>query len=122
VNRKRIYRLWRREGLQVPRRRRKRRALGRAVNGVAPRRATFINEVWSYDFLFDQTWDGRRLKWLPIVDEYSREDLELAVERRMGSRYVIERLDELVAQRGAPDCIRSDNGPEFKRAGDPTLD
>lgn len=113
VNRKRVYRLWRREGMQVPRRRRKRRALGSSANGVGPRRATRINEVWSYDFLFDQTSDGRRLKWLPIVDEYSREDLELAVERRMGSRYVIERLEALVAQRGPPDYIRSDNGPEY---------
>lgn len=86
LNGKRIYRLWRREGMQVPRRRRKRRALGQAANGVEPRRATRSNEVWSYDFLFDQTMDGRRLKWLPIVDEYSRKDLELAVERRMGRR------------------------------------
>ena len=113
VNRKRIYRLWRAEGLKVPCRRRKRRALGQSANGVLPRQATRINQVWSYDFLFDQTTDGRRLKWLPIVDEYSREDLALEVERRMGTAKVIQTLDRLVKERGAPGYIRSDNGPEF---------
>jgi putative transposase len=114
VNRKRVQRLWRQEGLKVPRRPRKRRRLGTIEQGASRRRATRINEVWSYDFLFDSTEDGRRLKWLPVVDEYSRENLALEVERRIAARGVIATLDRCVAGRGGPpDYIRSDNGPEF---------
>ncbi len=70
--------------------------------------------MWSYDFIFDQTANGRRLKWLPICDEFSRESVALEVERRMDSRDVVRVLDAAVAERGtAPDFIRSDNGPEF---------
>lgn len=114
VNAKRVQRLWRQEGLKVPRRQRKRQRLGSSENGTQRRRATRINEVWSYDFVFDQTEDGRRLKWLPICDEYSRENVALEVERRMDSAEVIRILDAAVAARGsAPEFIRSDNGPEF---------
>jgi len=70
--------------------------------------------VWSYDFVMDQTEDGRRLKWLPICDEFSRELVALEVERRMEARDVIRILDQAVAARGCvPEYIRSDNGPEF---------
>ena len=73
-----------------------------------------VNHVWSYDFVFDQTEDGRRLKWLPICDELSRELVALEVERRMEAKDVIRILDEAVLARGsAPEFIRSDNGPEF---------
>ena len=114
LNDKRAQRLWRQEGLKVPRRERKRRRLGSSENSAQRRRATRVNEVWSYDFVFDQTADGRRLKWLPICDEYSRESVALEVERRMDGSDVIRILDAAVAQRGtAPEFIRSDNGPEF---------
>jgi putative transposase len=114
VNNKRVQRLWRLEGLKVPRRQRKLRRMGSSENGAQRRRATRINEVWSYDFVFDQTEDGRRLKWLPICDEFSRENVALEVERRMESADVIRILDAAVLERGtAPEYIRSDNGPEF---------
>jgi putative transposase len=114
VNAKRVQRLWRQEGLRVPHRQRKRQRLGHSENGTQRKRATRVNEVWSYDFVFDQTEDGRRLKWLPICDEFSRENVALEVERRMESSDVIRILDAAVLARGrAPEYIRSDNGPEF---------
>jgi putative transposase len=79
VNTKRIQRLWRLEGLKVPKKQRKKRRLGSSANGCNRRRATCPNEVWSYDFVMDQTMDGRRLKILPIVDEFTRECLVLVV-------------------------------------------
>jgi transposase InsO family protein len=114
INDKRVQRLWRQEGLKVPRRQRKRQRLGNSEGGTQRLKAERINHVWSYDFVFDQTEDGRRLKWLPICDEFSRELVALEVERRMESRDVIRILDAAVAERGgAPEYIRSDNGPEF---------
>ena len=114
LNNKRVQRLWRLEGLKVPRRQRKLRRMGSSENSAQRRRATRINEVWSYDFVFDQTEDGRRLKWLVICDEFSRESVALEVERRMDSADVIRILDAAVLERGTcPEFIRSDNGPEF---------
>ena len=114
LNDKRAQRLWRQEGLKVPRWQRKRRRVGSSENSAQRLRATRVNEVWSYDFVLDQTEDGRRLKWLPICDEFSRESVALEVERRMDSGGVIRILEAAVAERGcAPEFIRSDNGPEF---------
>lgn len=113
VNGKRVARLWRQEGLRVPQRQHKRRRLGHSGHSTQQRSATRMNEVWSYDFVFDQTEDGRRLKWLPICDEFTRESVALEVERRMDARDVVRVLEAAVAQRGAPAYIRSDNGPEF---------
>ena len=114
VNAKRVQRLWRQEGLKVPRRQRKRQRLGRSESGTQRLKAERVNHVWSYDFVFDQTEDGRRLKWLPICDEFSRELVALEVERQMESKDVIRILDAAVAERGGPpEFIRSDNGPEF---------
>jgi transposase InsO family protein len=76
VNAKRVQRLWRQEGLRVPRRPRKRQRLGSSEGGTQRLRAERVKHVWSYDFIFDQTEDGRRLKWLPICDEFSRELVE----------------------------------------------
>ena len=113
VNRKRVYRLWRREGLKVPRKQRKRRRLGHSGNGCVRHRAERINHVWCYDFVSDQTVDGRTVKFLTVEDEYTRECLAIEVERGITSREVIETLRYLFEVRGMPEHIRSDNGPEF---------
>ncbi len=86
---------------------------GNGVNSCQKRSAVSLNHVWSYDFIHDQTDDGGRLKWLPIVDEFSREVLSLEVGRSVTAQDVVKDLDRLVKQRGVPEFIRSDNGPEF---------
>ncbi len=115
VNKKRVHRLWRKEGLKVPDKQRKRRRLllGDSENSCMRRRATHLNHVWSYDFVMDLTEDGRRLKMMPIVDEYSRECLSIEVERSITAEDVVAILEGLFRQRGEPAFIRSDNGPEF---------
>lgn len=113
VNRKRVHRLWRREGLRVPQSQRKRRRLGGSENGCTWHRAERPDHVWSYDFITDQTADGRRLKVLPIVDEYTRECLAIEAERSMTAGDVVSTLESLFEVRGVPEHIRSDNGPEF---------
>jgi putative transposase len=110
VNHKRVERLWREESLPLPRRRRRRR---RPSVYDRPQPATGPNQVWSYDFLHDRTEHGQRLKILTVVDEYTRECLEIRVEKKMDSRHVVETLDELMADRGVPRFTRSDNGAEF---------
>ena len=113
VNRKRVYRIWRAEGLKVPKKQRKKRRLGCSDNNCVRKRAEYINHVWSYDFVMDQTEDGRPLKMLPVLDEYTRESLTIDVERSITAKDVIAILEYLFAIRGAPVYIRSDNGPEF---------
>ena len=113
VNVKRVLRLWRAEGLKVPRRQRKRRRLGSSEGGTQRRRAGRRNEVWSYDFVFDPTADGRPLKVLPVVDEYTRECLAMVVGRSLTAADVVRTLAGSVAERGGPAYLRSDNGPEF---------
>jgi putative transposase len=113
VNAKRVHRLCRREGLKVRRTLRKRRAIGQSANACHVRRAEHKNQVWCWDFAFDRTASGTTLKWLSIVDEYTRECLALKVDRHLTSEDVLDTLAELFAMRGVPQCIRSDNGPEF---------
>ena len=113
VNRKRVYRLWRRQGLKVPRRKTKKRRLGHSGNGCARRRALAKDHVWAWDFIHDRTADGRPLKWLSVVDEYTRECVALEVGRSLTAARVVEILAGLFRGRGAPEHIRSDNGPEF---------
>jgi transposase InsO family protein len=113
VNLKRVHRLWRREGMKVPQVQRKRRRLGRSENGCARRRSERPDHVWSYDFIHDQTADGRGLKMLPVVDEFTRECLTIEVERHLTARDVVSTLEYLFEVRGEPEFIRSDNGPEF---------
>lgn len=113
VNKKRVQRLWREADLKVPAKERKRRRMGASENGCTRRRAEYIDHIWSYDFAMDATEDGRRLKVMPIVDEYSRECLALEMERSITAEDVVEVLDRLFTERGEPDYIRSDNGPEF---------
>src|SRR4051794_21641226 len=113
VNLKRVHRLWRREGLKVPQVQRKRRRLGQSENGCSRRRSERPNHVWSYDFIHDQTADGRQLKILPVVDEFTRECLTIEVERGLTAEGVVSTLEYLFEIRGEPEHIRSDNGPEF---------
>lgn len=113
VNRKRVYRLWRRQGLKVPVKWHKWRRLGTSENGIGHLSATHPDHVWAWDFVHDRTEDGRPLKFLCIVDEFTRECLAFEVRRSFKSRYVIEVLKELFLIRGTPAHIRSDNGPAF---------
>lgn len=113
VSEKRVHRLWKREGLKVPRKPRKRRRLGLSANSIVCYRAEHKDHVWTWDFVHDRTEEGRTLKWLTLVDEFTRECLALKVERKLKSEDVIEVLEELIATRGLPRFIRSDNGSEF---------
>lgn len=114
VNKKRVHRLWREAGLKVPQKQHKSRRLpGNSENGVSRRKAEYPGHVWSYDFAMDSTENGRRLKVMTVVDEYSRECLALEIERSITSEEVVDTLRRLFTERGAPDYIRSDNGPEF---------
>jgi putative transposase len=106
----RAYRLWKQAGLQVPRKRpRKRAATGRP----RPCPATGANQVWAYDFVFDGCANGHQLKCLTVIDEFTRECLAIDVAGSIRSGRVIEVVSQLVSVRGAPRHLRSDNGPEF---------
>ena len=113
VNHKRVERLWRQEGLKVPAKQPKRGRLWLADGSIVRRRAGHRDHVWAYEFVFDRTADGRKLRLLTIVDEYTRECLAVDVARRLNSQDVLARLAELFVRRGVPVHIRSDNGPEF---------
>jgi putative transposase len=111
INRKRVYRIWRQEGLQLPRRKVIKRRYGDSSGTL--RRATKPNEVWTYDFLEGRTERGGKLRMLTILDEYTRECLTIQVTRSMSSRGVIKVLEWLFLVRAIPDNLRCDNGPEF---------
>jgi len=113
VNVKRVYRLWRKAGLKVPKKQHRKRRLGCSANGCVRHRAEHVNHVWAYDFVSDQTADGRTLKFLTVEDEFTREALAIEVERSITSAELIDTLRYLFEVRGAPQHIRSDNGPEF---------
>ena len=106
----RAYRLWKKAGLQVPRRRPRRRV---ATGRPRPVPATGANQVWAYDFVFDACANGQQLKCLTVIDEFTRECLAIDVAGSLRSGRVIEVLSKLVSVRGAPAHLRSDNGPEF---------
>ncbi len=113
VNTKRVARIWRAQGLKVPRRQPKRGRLWLNDGSCVRKRAERPNHVWSYDFVFDRTHDGRPIRMLVIVDEYTRECLAIDVARSLRSEHVLERLFDLFVRRELPDYIRSDNGAEF---------
>ena len=113
VNHKRIERLWRQEGLKVPARQLKRRRLWLNDGSCVRLRTQHRDHVWSYDFVFSRTHDGRPVRMLTLIDEFTRECLAIDVARRITSEDVLERLSDLFIQRGPPEYIRSDNGPEF---------
>jgi putative transposase len=110
VNHKRVYRLYRQEDLLVKRRRRRKRALLERVPLVRPGRA---NEVWSMDFVMDELADGRRLKCLTLLDDCSKESVAIASDTSITGAYVARLLDQVKLERGLPQAIRTDNGPEF---------
>ena len=113
VNHKRVERIWRREGLKVPKKQPKRRRLWLNDGFCIRLRPQFKDHVWSYDFVIARTDEGRAFRILNIIDEYTRECLAILVKRHITSQEVIDRLFELIIFRGIPEHIRSDNGPEF---------
>lgn len=113
VNLKRVHGLCKEAGWQIRNKAKKKRRLGSSENGIVLRRPERKNHVWSYDFVFDRTEDGRQLKFLPILDEYTREDLALEVDRSITGEDVLDTLEYLFLVHGEPEFIRSDNGPEF---------
>jgi len=113
VNHKRVERIWRREGLKVPNKQPKRGRLWLNDGSCIRLRPCRKNHVWSYDFVEDRTHDGRKIRMLTVIDEYTRECLAIKVERRLRSDDVLDTLTELFVRHGPPEHIRSDNGSEF---------
>ena len=113
VNHKRVERLWRREGLKVPKRQPRRRRLWLNDGSCVRLRPTHRDHVWSYDFVQARTHDGRAFRMLCVIDEFTRECLAIDAARRLTSEDVLERLSDLFVRRGVPGHLRSDNGSEF---------
>ena len=111
MNHKRVYRLYKQEGLMMrPKRPRRHVSACRRVERVT---ASHANESWSMDFMSDELYDGRRIKLLTLVDNFTRESLAIEVDRGLGGRRVVEVLMDVAMKRGFPGKIRVDNGPEF---------
>jgi len=113
LGKNRIERLWRREGLKVPQKQLKRKRLWFNDGSCVRLRPRYKNHVWSYDFVHDRTSNGRGIRMLTIIDEYTRECLAIEVDRKLNSNNVIDVLSRLFIDKGVPQHIRSDNGPEF---------
>lgn len=113
VNRKRVQRLWRAEELKVPIQTHKRTRLGDGKNACHRRKPEHAHHVWALDFLMDTTLSGGRLKFLTVIDEFSRSCLAIKVERTLTSSDVVAELERLITLHGPPSFIRCDNGPEF---------
>ena len=113
VNEKRVERIWRREGLKVPRRQPKRGRIWQADGSCIRLRPEHRNHVWSYDFVEERTHDGRKFRMLNVIDEFTHECLAIRVARKLKAIDVIDLLSDLFILRGVPGHIRSDNGPEF---------
>jgi len=113
VNHKRVERIWRQEGLKVPKKQPKRGRLWLNDGSCVRLRAEHKDHVWAYDFVQARTYEGRSFRMLTVVDEHTRECLAIDVARNLKSDDVLERLAWLFVTRGVPEHIRSDNGPEF---------
>ena len=113
MNHKRVQRLWRQAGLKVPSKQPKRGRIWLNDGSCVRHRATHKDHVWTYDFVHTRTHDGRAVRMLTLVDEYTRACLAIDVARRLDSEDVLERLTWLFVTRGVPEHIRSDNGSEF---------
>lgn len=113
VNVKRVERIWRREGLKVPKKQPKRSRLWLTDGSCVRLRPEHVNHVWSYDFVEHRTHEGKKYRMLNVIDEYSRECLAIRINRKLKSADVIDVLSDLFVLRGVPKHVRSDNGPEF---------
>jgi transposase InsO family protein len=113
VNHKRIERLWRREGLKVPQKQPKRKRLWLNDGSCVRLRPRYKNHVWSYDFVYDRTHNGKAIRMLTIIDEHTRKCMAIEVARKLNSQNVMDVLSQLFIENGTPQYIRSDNGPEF---------
>ena len=113
VGKDRVERIWRREGLKIPKKQKPRGRLWLNDGSCIRLRPERINHVWSYDFVAARTHDGRSLRLLTLIDEYTRECLAIRVARRQNGSTVIETLSDAMLMRGVPDYIRSDNGAEM---------
>jgi transposase InsO family protein len=113
VGKDRVERIWRREGLKVPKRQKPRGRLWLNDGSCVRLRPERKNHVWSYDFVSTKTHDGRTVRMLNLIDEYTRECFAIRTERRLGSKDVLETLADVMIAHGVPEHIRSDNGPEF---------
>ena len=113
VNHKKVERLWREEGLQLPARHKKRKRLYHKDASVIRLRPKYPNHIWAIDFVHDKLSNGRAYKMLTVIDEYTRQALAVHVGTKMGSAEVLEALYPLIILHGKPELIRSDNGPEF---------
>jgi len=113
INFKRVYRLWCQEGLKIHRKQRKKLYTGGSENACHRKWPKHYNHIWSYDFLTERLENGKLMKLLVVLDEFTRECLAIDVNRKIKGPDVVEVLRYLFAVRGAPEFIRSDNGPEF---------
>ena len=114
INKKRTQRIWRDEGLRVPQRKRKRQRLGHSTVPAKRLVAKHPDHVWALDYQFDQTQDGKVIKCLNVVDEFTREALAIVVARFINADETVDTLERLICERGrAPEFIRCDNGPEL---------
>ena len=113
VNHKKVERLWREEGLQLPQRHKRRKRLYHKDSSIIRLRPTHPNHIWSVDLVHDKLSSGRRYKMLTVLDEYTRQALCVAVRTRMNSNDILEAVYPLLIRHGKPEYIRSDNGPEF---------
>jgi putative transposase len=113
VNHKRVERIWKREGLKVPKKQPKRGRLWLNNGSCIRLRPEHRDHVWSYDFMVDRTSNGRAFRVLNIIDEFTRECLSIRVSRKISSQDVMDELFLLFIFRGIPEHLRSDNGPEF---------
>ena len=113
VNHKRVERIWRREGLKVPKKHPKKKRLWLNDGSCIRLRPQYKDHVWSYDFMMTRTHDGRPIKILTLIDEFTRECLCIRVDRHITSWEVLDELSTLFITRGIPDHIRSDNGTEI---------
>jgi len=113
ISRSRVERIWKQEGLKVPPKQPKRARLWLADGSCVRLRPLYKNHVWSWDFVMDRTVDGRPLKILTLIDEFTKEALAIYVARRIRAHDVIDLLADVMIERGIPEHIRSDNGPEM---------
>ena len=113
INFKRVYRIWCQEGFKIHKKQHKKLRTGCSENACNRKRPEYYNHVWSYDFLTEKLENGRQVKLLVVIDEFTRECLAIDVNRHIKGPDAVEVLRYLFAVRGEPDFIRSDNGPEF---------